>query len=156
MSSAACKPVRALIQLLLPLLRLRCCCTTHRGLGAEETGVFVPHQLRQKQSRHDPLGCEHLCEGTAVASSSPAASCHSTRALLVPSLTPQDASHASPIIRALSVRTMGCIRVEKITEYLTKPLQAALNDEVRRFASYLLDTREDDLCVFRRAAGPLC
>ncbi|CAE7875972.1 BETAC-AD [Symbiodinium sp. KB8] len=41
----------------------------------------------------------------------------------------KDASHASPIIRALSVRTMGCIRVEKITEYLTKPLQAALNDE---------------------------
>lgn len=35
----------------------------------------------------------------------------------------------NPLIRALAVRTMGCIRVERITEYLTEPLKEALNDE---------------------------
>ena len=32
--------------------------------------------------------------------------------------------------RALAVRTMGCIRVEKITEYLCEPLRKCLKDEV--------------------------
>jgi AP-1 complex subunit beta-1 len=31
--------------------------------------------------------------------------------------------------RALAVRTMGCIRVEKITEYLCEPLRKCLKDE---------------------------
>jgi Vesicle coat complex, various subunits len=35
----------------------------------------------------------------------------------------------SPLIRALAVRTMGCIRVERITEYLCEPLKDALRDE---------------------------
>ena len=35
----------------------------------------------------------------------------------------------NPLIRALAVRTMGCIRVEKITEYLCEPLKDALHDE---------------------------
>lgn len=34
----------------------------------------------------------------------------------------KDASDPNPLIRALSVRTMGCIRVQQITEYLTTPL----------------------------------
>jgi vesicle coat complex subunit len=33
------------------------------------------------------------------------------------------------LIRALAVRTMGCIRVEKITEYLCEPLRHCLKDE---------------------------
>jgi AP-1 complex subunit beta-1 len=41
----------------------------------------------------------------------------------------KDSEHASPLIRALAIRTMGCIRVEKITEYLTPPLKKALRDE---------------------------
>merc|ERR1719163_159624 len=41
----------------------------------------------------------------------------------------KDTSHRSPLIRALAVRTMGCIRVDKITEYLCKPLQRCLADE---------------------------
>ena len=36
---------------------------------------------------------------------------------------------SSPLIRALAVRTMGCIRVERITEYLCQPLKDALADE---------------------------
>ena len=31
--------------------------------------------------------------------------------------------------RALAIRTMGCIRVERITEYLCEPLERALKDE---------------------------
>ena len=35
----------------------------------------------------------------------------------------------NPIIRALAVRTMGCIGIEQMVEYLLGPLQSALNDE---------------------------
>ncbi|KAJ8954225.1 hypothetical protein NQ318_005820 [Aromia moschata] len=35
----------------------------------------------------------------------------------------------TPLIRALAVRTMGCIRVDKITEYLCEPLRKCLKDE---------------------------
>lgn len=34
----------------------------------------------------------------------------------------------SPMMRALAVRTMGCIRVERITEYLCESLKEKLND----------------------------
>lgn len=35
----------------------------------------------------------------------------------------------NPLIRALSIRTMGCIRVNTITEYLCEPLSKCLRDE---------------------------
>eukprot|EP01103_Thecamoeba_quadrilineata_P006514 TRINITY_DN16239_c0_g1_i1.p1 TRINITY_DN16239_c0_g1~~TRINITY_DN16239_c0_g1_i1.p1 ORF type:complete len:825 (+),score=202.25 TRINITY_DN16239_c0_g1_i1:75-2477(+) len=41
----------------------------------------------------------------------------------------KDASSTNPLIRALAVRTMGCIRVDKITEYLCQPLAKCLKDE---------------------------
>eukprot|EP00611_Tribonema_gayanum_P002786 TRINITY_DN12105_c0_g1_i1.p1 TRINITY_DN12105_c0_g1~~TRINITY_DN12105_c0_g1_i1.p1 ORF type:complete len:907 (-),score=479.65 TRINITY_DN12105_c0_g1_i1:164-2884(-) len=41
----------------------------------------------------------------------------------------KDAKDPNPLIRALAVRTMGCIRVEKITEYLCEPLRRALRDD---------------------------
>ena len=41
----------------------------------------------------------------------------------------KDASDANPLIRALAVRTMGCIRVDRITEYLCEALSRALRDE---------------------------
>ena len=40
--------------------------------------------------------------------------------------TAQDTQDPNPLIRALAVRTMGCIRVDKITEYLCDPLQRCL------------------------------
>merc|ERR1719494_926864 len=40
-----------------------------------------------------------------------------------------DCEDPNPLIRALAVRTMGCIRVEKITEYLCEPLRKCLKDE---------------------------
>lgn len=41
----------------------------------------------------------------------------------------RDCEDANPLIRALAVRTMGCIRVDKITEYLCEPLRKCLRDE---------------------------
>nr|XP_019547944.2 AP-1 complex subunit beta-1-like isoform X2 [Aedes albopictus] len=41
----------------------------------------------------------------------------------------KDCEDTNPLIRALAVRTMGCIRVDKITEYLCEPLRKCLKDE---------------------------
>lgn len=41
----------------------------------------------------------------------------------------KDAADQNPLIRALAVRTMGCIRVEKIVEYLCEPLRKCIRDE---------------------------
>mmetsp|Transcript_27871 Transcript_27871/g.63052 ORF Transcript_27871/g.63052 Transcript_27871/m.63052 type:complete len:959 (-) Transcript_27871:1-2877(-) len=40
----------------------------------------------------------------------------------------KDCGDPNPIIRALAVRTMGCIRVQQISEYLCEPLRRALKD----------------------------
>lgn len=41
----------------------------------------------------------------------------------------KDSMSPNPLIRALAVRTMGCIRVDKISEYLCDPLARALKDD---------------------------
>ncbi len=35
---------------------------------------------------------------------------------------------ANPLLRALAVRTMGCLKVQKLNEYLIDPLSQAIND----------------------------
>jgi vesicle coat complex subunit len=35
----------------------------------------------------------------------------------------------NPLIRSMAVRTMGCIGIEQMIEYLVQPLQDAMNDE---------------------------
>lgn len=50
-------------------------------------------------------------------------------ALLAVNTFVKDANDPNPLIRALAIRTMGCIRVEKITEYLCEPLSRCLKDE---------------------------
>ena len=40
----------------------------------------------------------------------------------------KDSQDPNPLIRALAVRTMGCIRVDRITEYLCDPLERCLKD----------------------------
>uniref|UniRef100_A0A7S2WFD7 AP complex subunit beta n=2 Tax=Rhizochromulina marina TaxID=1034831 RepID=A0A7S2WFD7_9STRA len=50
-------------------------------------------------------------------------------ALLAVNTFVKDANDPNPLIRALAVRTMGCIRVERITEYLCEPLQRCLSDD---------------------------
>lgn len=49
--------------------------------------------------------------------------------ILVTDFALQDCEDPNPLIRALAVRTMGCIRVDKITEYLCEPLRKCLKDE---------------------------
>jgi AP-1 complex subunit beta-1 len=49
--------------------------------------------------------------------------------LAVNSFRKDSRNPSNPLIRALAVRTMGCIRVERITEYLCEPLKDALQDE---------------------------
>ncbi|THH14370.1 hypothetical protein EW146_g5948 [Bondarzewia mesenterica] len=41
----------------------------------------------------------------------------------------KDSDDPNPLIRALAIRTMGCLRVEKIIDYLCDPLQKGLRDE---------------------------
>ena len=50
-------------------------------------------------------------------------------ALLAVNTFVKDANDPNPLIRALAIRTMGCIRVEKITEYLCEPLARCIKDE---------------------------
>ncbi|KAI9033274.1 Adaptor-related protein complex 1 beta 1 subunit [Hyaloraphidium curvatum] len=41
----------------------------------------------------------------------------------------KDTDDNNPLIRALAIRTMGCLRVEKIIDYLCEPLRKGLRDE---------------------------
>ncbi|EGW31327.1 uncharacterized protein SPAPADRAFT_72152 [Spathaspora passalidarum NRRL Y-27907] len=41
----------------------------------------------------------------------------------------QDTEDPNPLIRALAIRTMGCIRVDKMVDYMEIPLQRTLKDE---------------------------
>eukprot|EP00485_Elphidium_margaritaceum_P001553 CAMPEP_0202687414 /NCGR_PEP_ID=MMETSP1385-20130828/3093_1 /ASSEMBLY_ACC=CAM_ASM_000861 /TAXON_ID=933848 /ORGANISM="Elphidium margaritaceum" /LENGTH=969 /DNA_ID=CAMNT_0049342197 /DNA_START=46 /DNA_END=2954 /DNA_ORIENTATION=- len=52
------------------------------------------------------------------------------KAILVVNMFQKDATnHPNPLVRALAIRTMGCIRVDRITEYLCEPLNVALKDQ---------------------------
>jgi AP-1 complex subunit beta-1 len=51
------------------------------------------------------------------------------RSPLFLSPTPLIVRPQNPLIRALAIRTMGCIRVNTITEYLCEPLSRCLRDE---------------------------
>eukprot|EP01132_Coremiostelium_polycephalum_P010945 gene10945-13404_t len=55
---------------------------------------------------------------------------HPDRAILAVNTFQKDASDLqNPLIRALAVRTMGCIRVDNITEHLCEPLRLRLKDQ---------------------------
>ncbi|EGF80913.1 hypothetical protein BATDEDRAFT_87982 [Batrachochytrium dendrobatidis JAM81] len=41
----------------------------------------------------------------------------------------KDSDDHNPLIRALAIRTMGCLRAEKIVDYLLEPLKKGLKDE---------------------------
>ncbi|KAJ3174438.1 hypothetical protein HK101_010968, partial [Irineochytrium annulatum] len=41
----------------------------------------------------------------------------------------KDTDDMNPLIRALAIRTMGCLRVERIVDYLLEPLKKGLKDE---------------------------
>lgn len=41
----------------------------------------------------------------------------------------QDTDDPNPLIRALAIRTMGCLRAEKLLDYISDPLRKSLNDD---------------------------
>ncbi len=41
----------------------------------------------------------------------------------------QDSEDPNPLVRALAIRTMGCIRVDKMIDYMEEPLRKTLRDE---------------------------
>lgn len=41
----------------------------------------------------------------------------------------QDSEDPNPLVRALAIRTMGCIRVDKMVDYMEEPLRKTLRDE---------------------------
>ena len=49
-------------------------------------------------------------------------------AILAVNTFKKDTRHENALVRALAVRTMGCIRVESVTEYLCEALQKCLTD----------------------------
>lgn len=57
----------------------------------------------------------------------------------------KDSQDPNPLIRALAVRTMGCIRVDKITEYLCDPLQRCLKVDMSKLlkACVVVDHLDD-------------
>jgi AP-1 complex subunit beta-1 len=63
-------------------------------------------------------------------------------AIMVVNLFRKDVlNKTSPILRALAARTMGCLRVQKINEYLIDPLKEVLNDSdpyVRKTAVFCI------------------
>ena len=101
------------------------CCQLHadRGLGAEEARILVPDQLCKVAAGPGNNGSQHVCQGPGALLVSPTHPLNCVRAPL------QDSQDPNPLIRALAVRTMGCIRVDKITEYLCDPLQRCLKDD---------------------------
>jgi AP-1 complex subunit beta-1 len=64
----------------------------------------------------------------------------------------RDANDPNPLIRALAIRTMGCVRVDKVVEYICEPLRRCLKDEdpyVRKTAALAvakLNDLDPELC----------
>lgn len=50
-------------------------------------------------------------------------------AILAVNTFEKDSTHPNPLIRGLAVRTMGCIRVDRIVEYLAEPLRRSVKDK---------------------------
>ncbi|KAF5103925.1 hypothetical protein DV451_001153 [Geotrichum candidum] len=65
----------------------------------------------------------------------------------------QDSTDPNPLVRALAIRTMGCIRVDKMVDYMEIPLRKTLTDEnpyVRKTAAICVAKLFDlnpELCV---------
>lgn len=51
------------------------------------------------------------------------------KAIMVVNTFQRDAEHENPLLRALAIRTMGCIRVDNIADHLCEPLAKALKDQ---------------------------
>lgn len=48
----------------------------------------------------------------------------------------KDSDDPNPLIRALAIRTMGCLRVDKIMDYLTEPLRKCLKVYIFKWCQF--------------------
>lgn len=58
---------------------------------------------------------------------------------MVINLFRKDALQGTPLIKGLAVRTMGCLRVQGLNEYLSEPVKICLKDKdayVRKCAAF--------------------
>ncbi|KAJ2992624.1 hypothetical protein HDV02_002958 [Globomyces sp. JEL0801] len=62
----------------------------------------------------------------------------------------QDSDDPNPLIRALAIRTMGCLRADKIVDYLCDPLKKALRVYIK-----VIDLYQDE-DPYVRKTGALC
>src|SRR6201994_2296352 len=69
-----------------------------------------------------------LCQPKANESRNYAKS-HPDLCILAVNTFVQDSEDPNPLIRALAIRTMGCIRVDKMVDYMEEPLRKTLRDE---------------------------
>ena len=98
---------------------------TQPDLAIMGVNTFVKVSQQNKASQYMLVRCKQAGVSVAGKARTALVLCvkrgNDTSALLL-----QDTQDPNPLIRALAVRTMGCIRVDKITEYLCDPLQRCL------------------------------
>ncbi|SPQ94595.1 AP complex subunit beta [Plasmodiophora brassicae] len=92
-------------------------------VGKDVSSLF-PHVIKSMQTDNIELKKLIYLYIISYARSNP------DKAILVVNTFQKDAGNLTPnpLVRALAIRTMGCIRVDRITEYLCEPLEHALND----------------------------
>lgn len=78
--------------------------------------------------------------------------------MLVSYTTQQDSDDPNPLIRALAIRTMGCLRVDKIIDYLTEPLRKCLKVHIIshfffHYSFILLSKKKDENPYVRKTAA---
>lgn len=89
--------------------------------GPEKAGIPLSHVSGPTN------GCRHL--GIAEIVDRNYAKSHPDLCILAVNTFVQDSEDPNPLIRALAIRTMGCIRVDKIVDYMEEPLRKTLKDE---------------------------
>jgi AP-1 complex subunit beta-1 len=108
-------------------LRQRCLSTFPRRtqehsdarLGPEEAGLPISHVRVVGLSLR--IQYTDRCRNYAKS--------HPDLCILAVNTFVQDSEDPNPLVRALAIRTMGCIRVDKMVDYMEEPLRKTLRDE---------------------------
>jgi vesicle coat complex subunit len=90
------------------------------GPGSKEAGVPISHVSASISPGHD------VCTERVIRNY---AKSHPDLCILAVNTFVQDSEDPNPLIRALAIRTMGCIRVDKMIDYMEEPLRKTLRDE---------------------------
>lgn len=88
-----------------------------------QTLALPPPSLQGKATYSDSQAVPRLVRCRNYAKS------HPDLCILAVNTFVQDSEDPNPLIRALAIRTMGCIRVDKMVDYMEEPLRKTLQDE---------------------------